>query len=119
MLDIKQLLSKIINWINAYKPPHYEYVSNVGSTLYNNTWTAPDDGLLVMVGVSNNSGNLAYWYVNDVTQNDIQLGTLVWQSANNTRRSTSFPIIKGHQYNSPNKHAIQTANAYFYKLVGG
>lgn len=119
MLDVKKTLAKIITWISNYQPPHYEYVGNAGSTIFNGTWTAPNDGVLVMVGVpANSSANLAYWYVTDRTQG-IQIGTLFWQSANQTRRSTSFPVIKGHQYYTDNSSRMATANAYFYKLVGG
>ena len=118
MIDVKKTIAKILEWIDGYQAPHWTYVGNVGSTIFNGTWTCPNDGIVIMHGVAtSSSSNNAYWYVNDITSN-IQLGTLFWVSANQTRRTTSFPVIKGHQYNTNASTRIATANAYYYRLGG-
>lgn len=116
MLVVKKTLAKILNWIDSYEAPHWTYVGNVGGTIFNGTWTCPADGMVVVHGVTtSSSANNAYWYVNDRTQ-DIQVATLFWPSANQTRRTSSFPVIKGHQYYTSSATRMATANAYFYRL---
>ena len=96
--------------------PRWSYVGNYGSNIYNGTWTAPDDGIIVLRGTANSSQNVAYWYVKDSTDN-IEVANLCWDKANETQRSSSFPVIKGHGYATSGADALYTANALFYRLI--
>ena len=120
MLNIKQWMKKVTEWINDHENPRWDYVGNVGSTLFNGTWIAPDNGMVVLNAncSTSSTSNAAYWYVSDSTLN-IALANLFWINGNGTWRSASFPVIKGHAYSSSAKARIATANAYFFKLVVG
>lgn len=112
--DLAAILNGILPVNNLMQS--WEYVGDVGSALFNGTWTAPYDGMLVIRGVANTSGSLAYWYIKDTTDNSY-LSMLCWDSANGTSRSSSFPVIKGHIYSSPGKSAISEAYGHFFKPV--
>lgn len=92
-----------------------EYVGNYGQTIFDSSWTATDDGIMVEMLGSNTSGATAYWYINDTTEN--RAVGCISMNANGTTNSTCFPIIKGHTYSSSAKAAVNTANAYFFKYT--
>ena len=120
MFDLKKWIAKVSQWIDnhATNPCKYEYVGDVGSNIFNGDWVAPYDGMVVAVAQWNNAHGTGYWYIADYSP-WAWAACLSTTYTNNFRLSASFPVIKGHTYYSPNKSAIQTANAYFYKLVGG
>lgn len=107
--DLKNVLDAILPSLVGW-----EYVGNVGSDIFNGSWTATDNGMMVVVGGANSSGGIAYWYIKDTTAN-IYVANLFWDNANGTWRSSSFPIIKGHVYTSSDRQSISTVNAHFYK----
>lgn len=92
-----------------------EYVGNYGQTIFDSSWTATDDGIMIEMLGSNTSGATAYWYINDTTENR-PVGCIS-MNANGTTNSTCFPIIKGHTYSSAAKAAVNSANAYFFKYT--
>lgn len=93
----------------------WEYVDNVGSTIFNSSWTATYDGIMVLRATANTSGSVAYWYVKDSTAN-FEVANLFFDSANGTQRSTAFPIIAGHTYTTSSAAAIYGANGQYYKF---
>ena len=121
MFDLKKWVAKVTQWIDnhATNPCRYEYVGDVGSTIFNGDWEATHDGMIVAIAQWNASHSGAYWYIADRNNGSQWCATLSTIDANNYRLSASFPVIKGHKYYSTNERSIQTANAYFYKLVGG
>lgn len=118
MLDVKKLLTKILQRINGLTAK-YEYVSNVGSTIFNGTWTAPNDGMIVAIAQWNNGHAGGYWYIIDQSQDGNYVCTISTDYTNQFRESSSFPVIKGHVYFTSDKSAVNNATAYFYKLVVG
>lgn len=112
MLNVKKLLTKLLT-----SKVSYEFVSNVGSSIFNSSWTATDDGIIAMKLGSNTSGATAYWYVQDSTAG--QIVAYISMTANGTSNSTSFPVIKGHSYTTNASSAVDTADANFYKLKWG
>ena len=108
--DLKNVLDAILPSL-----VRWEYVGNVGSTIFNSSWTADYDGLMVLRATANTSGNIAYWYVKDSTAN-FEIANLFFDSANGTQRSTAFPVIAGHTYTTSGAAAIYGANGQFYKL---
>lgn len=111
-------LEEILNEVLPQKPTRisFQYVSNVGSAIYNNTWTATDDGMMVIVCQWNNGHAGGYWYIKDVETNEY-VCTISTDYTNQYREGASFPVIKGHRYNSPDKNAVHGASAFFYKFV--
>lgn len=95
------------------------YAGDVGATLYNGTWTAPADGILVLKARVNNSGNVAYWYVSE--SGGTEVGAISTSRASQLLQTTTIPVRKGVGYTSPLKSGIQTATALYYRfdLVGG
>lgn len=94
-----------------------QYVGDYGSTIFNGTWTATDNGIMIQMLGSNTSGSNAYWYINDTTENK-PVGCISF-TANGTTNSASFPIVKGHTYASSAVNAVKSATAYFFKFVTG
>lgn len=116
MLDVKALLNKLLKSKTVF-----EYVGNYGSAVFNNSWTATDDGIAVILAQWNTSSVTGYWYVRDESQSNLEIGCLHINSTNGCRNTTTIPIIKGHVYSSSAKAAITTAEFHFYamKLGGG
>ena len=95
------------------------YQSNVGATIFSGTWTAPADGIVVLVATFNTSGSGAYWYVQD--SSDI-IGAMCLNSANGYRQSTVIPVYKGGTYKTYASSSLTTATGWFYKtncILGG
>lgn len=107
--------------IKAYVDAHggnsvgWEYVGNVGSNIFNGSWTADYDGIMVLRATANTSGSIGYWYVKDSTAN-FEVANLFFDSANGTQRSTAFPVIAGHTYTTSGAAAIYGANGQYYKF---
>lgn len=118
MLKLKALLAKILKALAGLRvSPTYQ--SNVGATIFSGTWTAPADGIVVLVGTFNTSGSGAYWYVQD--SSDI-IGAMCLNSANGYRQSTVIPVYKGGKYKTYASNALTTATGWFYKtncILGG
>lgn len=110
MLNIKKLLTKVLT-----SKVGFAYVGNV--YWWQNTWTCPNDGIATMRAVTGTSGNKAYWYAKDNTNNVI-VGQIN-QTADGTAVSASFPCIKGHVYTTYAMDQISTAEVHYYKLTWG
>lgn len=96
----------------------YEYVGEVGNSIYSSTWTAPDNGIIVAIAQWSNAHGSAWWYITDSSNSGIYVCTLSTDYANQFRESASFPVIKGHVYttSSGNSSSLTSATAYFYRI---
>ena len=109
---IEQIQDKIDN-LSA----DFTYVGNYGADVYNNTWTATDNGIMVAVAQWTNNHGDGYWYIVDSSDSNKYVCTLSTDYTNNFRVSASFPVIKGHVYTTSTTSGIQYAEAHFYKLT--
>lgn len=98
--------------------PKLEYVGNFGTEVYNGTWTAPADGILLAHGQWNNSGTAAYWQITDQTDNHMVM-SMATTNANQHQWEFGIPVLKGHEYYTSSAMALKAANAYFYRLTWG
>lgn len=100
--------------------PMFEYVGTVNQ-IHWSSWTAPDDGIVIMdVGWLTNGG-FGYYYVQDVTEG-INVGKVTTYSVNGTSNTTSFPVIKGHTYKDSAIQNVDGSSFFFryYKIkLGG
>lgn len=121
LTSLKEQIKNILKWIaeHATHPCHYEFVGNVGTTLYNNGWTATHDGVMVIRAQWNNSHASGYVYVSDNTDGGQYVSCLSTTYTNQFSQSNSFPVIKGHTYAISTANAVLVFDANFYKLVGG
>lgn len=115
MLNLKKMLTKVLSLT-----PMFEYVGTVNQ-IHWSSWTAPDDGIVIMdVGWLTNGG-FGYYYVQDATEG-INVGKVTTYSVNGTSNTTSFPVIKGHTYKDSAIQNVQGSSFYFryYKIkLGG
>lgn len=111
--DLMNILNQILPQASYIQS--WEYVGDCGSNVFNNSWTATDDGVAIVKANWNTSGNFAYWYVSD--QTDGRQVANLGGTANGTTLTTMIPIIKGHTYQSPAKNAVSGAYFYFYKFT--
>lgn len=95
------------------KIPNLEYVADV--YWQQNTWTCPEEGMVIVAMTTNTSGGSAYWYINDTTI-DAPVGKMN-QVANGLSQTESFPVIKGHVYGTVSQDAVDSAHVYYYKYV--
>lgn len=65
--------------------------------------------------VVNTSGNVAYWYIQDMTI-DAPVGRMN-QVADGTSQTVSFPVIKGHVYSTLAHNAVNSAHVYYYAYL--
>ena len=119
--SLKKQISNILNWILEWdtNPYHYEYVDNVGSTLFGSGWTAPHDGIMVIRAQWNNAHGSGYVYTADNSDGGRYVSCLSTTYTNQFSQSNSFPVIKGHTYGISAANAVLNYDANFYKLVGG
>lgn len=88
-----------------------EYAGNV-SAIHWSSWTAIDDGIVVIdIGWLTN-GNFGYYYVKDNTDN-FNVGKVTTYTANGTSNTTSFPVLKGHTYQVANQANVDGSHIYF------
>lgn len=111
--DLKNILNEVLPQSKYIQS--WEYVGNYGSNVFNNSWTATDDGVAIVRAGWSTGGAFAYWYVKDQTDGRqvVNLGG----TANGTTLSTMIPIIKGHTYQTPTASAVTNADFYFYKFT--
>lgn len=96
--------------------PALVYVGDYGSTIFNGTWTATDNGMIVVICQWNTAHGSGYWYIKDTTI-DSYVSTISTDYTNGYRESSSFPVIKGHNYSTSDKTAIARATCLFYKFI--
>ena len=117
MLDIKQWIKKVTDWLNTVG---YGEPTDYSSALYNATlnapWTAPKSGMMVITA-GTNGGARAYWYIVDATIG-INMAHATRLETANYMLGASFPVIKGHKYYSQ-KANISSAQGHLYPIVGG
>ena len=117
MLDIKQWIKKVTDWLNTVG---YGEPTDYSSALYNATlnapWTAPKSGMMVITA-GTNGGARAYWYIVDATIG-INMAHATRLETANYMLGASFPVIKGHKYYSQ-KANISSVYGHLYPIVGG
>ena len=118
MLDIKQWIKKVTDWLNTVG---YGEPTDYSSALYNATlnapWTAPKSGMMVITA-GTNGGARAYWYIVDATIG-INMASATRLETSNYQLGASFPVIKGHKYYSQKANISSVYNGHLYPIVGG
>lgn len=111
MLNLKKMLTKVLSLT-----PMFEYVGTVNQ-IHWSSWTAPDDGIVIMDVGWLTGGGFGYYYVQDATEG-INVGKVTTYSVNGTSNTTSFPVIKGHTYKDSAIQNVQGSSFYFryYKI---
>lgn len=112
------MLDKILSWIaNTLKKSFIGTVSDV--YWWQNSWTAPSDGILVLRIVP--SASNWYFYVNDSTINATTGGWAhQFRGATNATVTNTIPIKKGSTYNTASMSGINSVNCFFYPIkIGG
>lgn len=106
--DLTNILNKVLPVTSKVE---LEYVGNV-SAIHWSSWTAPDDGIVVIdIGWLTN-GSFGYYYVKDNTD-DLYVGKVTTYTANGTSNTTSFPVLKGHTYQVANQANVDGSHIYF------
>lgn len=111
--DLKNVLNEVLPQSRYIQS--LEYVGDYGSNVFNNSWTATDDGVAIVKAGWSTGGAFAYWYVND--QTDGRQVANLGGTANGTTLTTMIPIIKGHTYRTTTAAAVTSADFYFYKFT--
>ena len=113
------MLDKILGFIaNTLKKSFIGTVSDV--YWWQNAWTAPSDGILVLRIVP--SASNWYFYVNDTT---INATTGSWahqfRGTTNAAVTKTIPVKKGSKYSTASMGSVNVINCFFYpiKLGGG
>lgn len=106
--DLTNILNEILPVTSKVE---LEYTANV-SAIHWSSWTAPDDGIVVIdIGWLTN-GSFGYYYVKDNTDN-FYVGKVTTYTANGTSNTTSFPVLKGHTYQVANQANVDGSHIYF------
>lgn len=115
MLDLKKWMAKVTDYL---RKSLIGSVSNV--YWWNNTWTAPSDGMMV-IRITPNNNSSWYWYVNDTS---INATTGSWahqfRGADNNTVTHCIPVKKGATYSTAAVSNLNTIYCFFYPLkIGG
>lgn len=106
--DLTNILNEVLPVTSKVE---LEYAGNV-SAIHWSSWTAPDDGIVVIdIGWLTN-GSFGYYYVKDNTD-DIYVGKVTTYTANGTSNTTSFPVLKGHTYQVANQASVDDSHIYY------
>lgn len=106
--DLANILNEVLPVTSKVE---LEYAGNV-SAIHWSSWTAPDDGIVVIdIGWLTN-GSFGYYYVKDNT-GDFNVGKVTTYTANGTSNTTSFPVLKGHTYQVANQANVDGSHIYF------
>lgn len=106
--DLTNILNEVLPVTSKVE---LEYAGNV-SAIHWSSWTAIDDGIVVIdIGWLTN-GSFGYYYVKDNTD-DIYVGKVTTYTANGTSNTTSFPVLKGHTYQVANLDNVDGSHIYF------
>lgn len=111
--DLKNVLDEVLP-VQPLIPQIDEPVGITTELASSDGWTCPEYGIVLMYAIGN--GSATGYYIQDNTLDNLPVGNLYDNSrANNTRCSTSFPVIKGHVYKQY-YFAGQSRGAYYYKF---
>ena len=106
--DLANILNEVLPVTSKVE---LEYAGNV-SAIHWSSWTAIDDGIVVIdIGWLTN-GNFGYYYVKDNTDN-FNVGKVTTYTANGTSNTTSFPVLKGHTYQVAAQANVDGSHIYF------
>lgn len=112
------MLDKILSFIaSTLKKSFIGTVSDV--YWWENSWTAPSDGILVLRIVP--SASNWYFYVNDTTIN-ATTGSWAHQFRGTTNEAVTktIPVKKGSKYSTASIGGINAINCFFYPIkIGG
>ena len=110
MLNVKKTLTRMLSLT-----PTFEYVGNMNQ-IHWSSWTATDDGVIIMEIGWTTGGGGGYYYVKDITANR-EIAKMTTYSANGTSETRCFPVIKGHTYQVVNYDRVDGnhLNFFFYK----
>lgn len=115
MLDVKKLLTKLLD---AIKKSMFGSVTNV--YWWSSTWTAPNDGMLVLRITP--SSTPWYWYINDTAVNSIT-GSWAHQFRGNYNGGTEtycIPVEKGATFSTVLINNINSIQCLYYPMtIGG
>ena len=112
------MLDKILGLIaSTLKKSFIGTVSDV--YWWQNSWTAPSDGILVLRIIP--SASNWYFYVNDTT---INATTGSWahqfRGTTNAAVTKTIPVKKGSKYSTASMGSINVINCFFYPIkIGG
>ena len=106
--DLANILNEVLPVTSKVE---LEYAGNV-SAIHWSSWTAIDDGIVVIdIGWLTN-GNFGYYYVKDNTDN-FNVGKVTTYTANGTSNTTSFPVLKGHTYQVSAQANVDGSHIFF------
>lgn len=112
------MLDKILSFIaSTLKKSFIGTVSDV--YWWQNSWTAPSDGILVLRIVP--SASNWYFYVNDTTIN-ATTGSWAHQFRGTTNEAVTktIPVKKGSKYSTASMGSVNAINCFFYPIkLGG
>lgn len=115
MLDVKKWMAKVSDYL---RKGLVGTVSNV--YWWQNSWTAPSDGMMVLRIIPNNSG--WYWYINDSSISGIS-GVGTWshqfRGADSYTVTHMIPVKKGATYSTALMNNIDTVYCLFYPMKIG
>lgn len=109
MLNVKKTLTKILSQFSA--PTLTEFA-------WSTPWTAPYSGIMVIrvQRQSGSSGSVTF-YVKDSTAGIYGVGALATGSINGNYQNTmSFPVIKGHKYETEYTSGVGNLTCRLYKI---
>ena len=109
MLDIKKLLTKILNAMSG----------EIGLTEFswNGSYTATYNGIMVLRVPRTSSSGAVTFYVKDSTAGIYGVGALSTGSISaNYQNTISFPIRKGHKYETEYTSGVGTITCRVYKV---
>lgn len=108
MLNVKKTLTKILAQFTA--PSLTEFA-------WSTPWTAPYSGIMVMrVARTTSSGSVTF-YIKDSTAGVYGIGTLATGGISaNFQNTMSFPVIKGHKYETEYTSGVGAVTCRLYKI---
>lgn len=110
MLNVKKTLTKILG---LFKEPDL-----IPDFAWSSPWTAPYSGILV-IRVQRQSGaaGAVTFYVKDTTASVYGLGALATGAiSGNFQNTMSFPVIKGHIYETEYTSGVGTLTCRLYRI---
>lgn len=118
--DLANILNEVLPNLSSTS---LQYVGTVNQ-IHWSSWTATDDGFVLMDISWLTGGGGGYYYIKDTTDNRY-IAKMTTSNANGTSQTRLFPVIKGHTYQKANVEKVDGnyITFHFYKLkatqVGG
>ena len=108
-------LDNIMDYLADHITSPFEEAIDVYVSI-NDTWTCPQNGIVVMLCTRIGAKNNTIWYIQDLTANIYAIGALNSYISAGTSVTTSFPVIKGHVYKNIYEDGVTDAHLYYYKI---